>query len=228
MTMIALTAGQKAAQTRRLRLAGLAPAAPAKAPTRGADLARLLALVTEGAAKGASVTPEMAALARSLASPLASRPSPLPPQGGLAKNAPTASPGRSSPFAPWADYQITRKFRADRPGPTCAVTFADGETCRMTTATQPGKPLNVGRGLRLCVLAWHQRKRQPFSAATSAAIARMIEAGVMSRDRVDALRLGRGARPSGKLPKVTAIRFELDDETLATFDPADANRAVRS
>lgn len=61
--------------------------------------------------------------------------------------------------SPIADYPVTR-YRTDRVGPTCVVTFADGETTRMSTATLPNKPLNVGRGLRLSVAAYEARQRQ--------------------------------------------------------------------
>jgi hypothetical protein len=39
-------------------------------------------------------------------------------------------------------------------------TIADGEVTRMTRATLPNKPLNVGRGLRLSVAAWQSRRKQ--------------------------------------------------------------------
>ena len=58
-----------------------------------------------------------------------------------------------------ADYPITR-YRTDRVGPTCVVTFADGEITRMSTATLPNKPLNVGRGLRLSIAAYEARHRR--------------------------------------------------------------------
>src|SRR4051794_10369830 len=40
------------------------------------------------------------------------------------------------------------------------VTFADGETTRMSTATLPNRPLNAGRGLRLSVAAYEARQRR--------------------------------------------------------------------
>jgi hypothetical protein len=62
-------------------------------------------------------------------------------------------------WSPIADYPVTR-YRTDRVGPTCVVTFADNEVTRMSTATLPNKPLNVGRGLRLSVAAYEARQRQ--------------------------------------------------------------------
>lgn len=69
---------------------------------------------------------------------------------------PSAIVPSSDGFAPFAFYPIN-KYKADRVGPTCVVTFADGQTVRMSTATLPNKPLNVGRGLRLAFYAWQSR-----------------------------------------------------------------------
>jgi hypothetical protein len=66
-------------------------------------------------------------------------------------------------WSPVADYRISR-YRADRVGPTCVVTFTDGEVTRMSAATLPGKPLNVGRGLRVSAAAWQSRKARPSPA----------------------------------------------------------------
>lgn len=58
------------------------------------------------------------------------------------------------------DYQPKGKER--RVGPTMVCTFADGVTSRMTFATQTGKALNVGRGLRHCVNRYRQRVAFPY------------------------------------------------------------------
>lgn len=46
-------------------------------------------------------------------------------------------------------------------GPTMVVIFEDGTLARMTFATQTGKPLNVGRGLRHCVARYRQHVAYP-------------------------------------------------------------------
>jgi hypothetical protein len=104
-------------------------------------------------------------------------------------------------YAPFAEYAIPRRYRSDKAGPTCVVTFSDGETVRMTTASIPGKPLNVGRGLKLAVAAWRSRARAK---------------GLASRTRI---------RPLNP-PRVTSCHFERNGETLATFDPVICSRAI--
>jgi hypothetical protein len=89
-------------------------------------------------------TPALAPAAAPVATQRKPRPQPAP------------APIAVAAFTAWADYPIVR-YRAKSVGPTCVVRFEGGETCRMTTASLPGKPLNAGRGLRLCVAAWQNR-----------------------------------------------------------------------
>ena len=70
------------------------------------------------------------------------------------------NPAATDGCPPIADYPISGRYRTDRVGPTCVVTFSDGEVTRMSTATLPNRPLNVGRGLRLCVAAYEARQRR--------------------------------------------------------------------
>jgi hypothetical protein len=56
-----------------------------------------------------------------------------------------------SPFAPFADYEIPHNASGKRLGksPVVIVTFADGETVRVPAVSLPGKPVNIGRALRV-------------------------------------------------------------------------------
>jgi len=64
-----------------------------------------------------------------------------------AKPADTAA---DSPFAPWADYEIPQSA-TKRLGksPILIVTFEGGEIVRCPAVTLPGKPVNIGRALRV-------------------------------------------------------------------------------
>ena len=103
-------------------------------------------------------------------------------------------------------------------GPTCVVDFADGQTCRMTTACLPGKPVNAGRGLRLCVLAWQSRRARRLRTGKSAAFYRLAENPIM------AARLRAWLGGDGMLPAINAIRFERNGQVIARLDPERANR----
>ncbi len=54
-------------------------------------------------------------------------------------------------FAPWADYDIPQSVSAKRLGrsPVLVVTFEGGEVVRCPAVSMPGKPVNIGRGLRV-------------------------------------------------------------------------------
>jgi hypothetical protein len=58
-----------------------------------------------------------------------------------------------SRFAPWADQEIPFSGGCKRFGksPIIVVTFADGEIVRCPAVTLPGKPVNIGRGLRVAI-----------------------------------------------------------------------------
>lgn len=64
-----------------------------------------------------------------------------------------------SKFAPWADYPIPHNASGKRLGksPVVIVTFADGETVRAPAVSLPGKPLNIGRALRVARSYYHGR-----------------------------------------------------------------------
>ena len=59
-----------------------------------------------------------------------------------------------------AGYRVSKpkpkKQNRGEVGPTCVVTFADGEVCRMTTHCSDDKP-DFARGIRLCAYAWSSR-----------------------------------------------------------------------
>ncbi|WBU27569.1 hypothetical protein OOZ54_12780 [Rhodopseudomonas palustris] len=61
--------------------------------------------------------------------------------------APTSEPSR---FAPWSDYSVN-SVSCKRLGksPIVVVTFADGEIVRAPAVSLPGKPINIGRALRV-------------------------------------------------------------------------------
>lgn len=56
-----------------------------------------------------------------------------------------------SRFAQWADYPIPHNASGKRLGksPVVIVTFADGETVRAPAVSLPGKPVNIGRAVRV-------------------------------------------------------------------------------
>ncbi|TAI67592.1 hypothetical protein [Bradyrhizobium sp. Leo170] len=62
-------------------------------------------------------------------------------------------------FAQWADYVIPQSVSAKRLGksPVIVVTFADGETVRAPAVSLPGKPVNIGRGLRVAIAFYQCR-----------------------------------------------------------------------
>jgi hypothetical protein len=65
----------------------------------------------------------------------------------------------------WADYPIDCLGRKIVwPSPVIQVDFADGERVRMSFACLPGKPVNIGRGMRVALGAYEMRTRTPSSA----------------------------------------------------------------
>lgn len=109
---------------------------------------------------------------------------------------------KAAPASGLPDYPIV-KYKSDRVGPTCVVTFDDGQRVRMTTATLADKPLNVGRGLRNCVAAYQARNS--------------------GRTGFVAMLWGDDPVP---LPAIAACHFEQGGDTIATYDPAECNRAL--
>lgn len=128
---------------------------------------------------------------------------------------------RSDGFAPFADYPIN-KYKADRVGPTCVVTFADGQTVRMSCATLPNKPLNVGRGLRLAVAAWQSRRAKPSQQLRGVVMGMMFNP-MMNRDQ---LQTYCDRRSNSKPAGVTSCHFERSGEIIARFNPAECDRHI--
>ncbi len=64
-----------------------------------------------------------------------------------------------------AGYRVSKpKLRLASRGPTCVVTFADGNTCRMTTHCHDDA-LDYARGITLCKAAWSTRRGLPMAEA---------------------------------------------------------------
>lgn len=123
-------------------------------------------------------------------------------------------------FAPWTDYVIKPSQKLQTVGPTCVVAFSDGEVCRMSTAQPKDKPVNAGRGLRLCVAAWESRVRLPatswpwFPGCSPEKIYRRVVAKQRAKQR--------------KRPSVTSCHFERGGEIVARFNPTDCNKEIAS
>lgn len=153
--------------------------------------------------------------------------------------APATSPDDNG-FASWTDYQIKHSQKLKNVGPTCVVTFADGETCRMSTAQAPGKPINAARGLRLCVAAWQSRQRDKPIKKARALLAKVLaegdrktNPGIERRARLSErnlsnkiVRRSRDNDWSISPPLVVSCHFEHADEVIARFNPIDANNAM--
>lgn len=61
-----------------------------------------------------------------------------------------------SPFAPWADYLIPPKMKLGK-SPVIVVALADGEVVRAPAVSIKGKPVNIGRGLRVAFAFYRAR-----------------------------------------------------------------------
>jgi hypothetical protein len=119
----------------------------------------------------------------------------------------------ASEYAPFADYQIKR-YRTDRVGPTCIVEWSDGQITRLSVASLPGKPLNVGRALRVSLTAWESRARK-----------KQCRPRHIPRDVCDAARAA--LLVTLPRPNVIACRFEREGETIGRFDPAECNQSLQ-
>ncbi|MDI2074500.1 hypothetical protein [Bradyrhizobium sp. Mp27] len=87
------------------------------------------------------------------------------------KAAPKASAeAPESRFAPWADYAIPQSANGRRLGksPVLTVTFACGAVVRAPAVSLPGKPLNIGRGLRIAFAYYRARIARAAAGAFSA------------------------------------------------------------
>ncbi len=64
-----------------------------------------------------------------------------------------------------AGYRVSKpKHKLTSRGPTCVVTFADGNTFRMTTHCHDDA-LDYARGIALCKAAWSTRRGLPMAEA---------------------------------------------------------------
>jgi hypothetical protein len=64
-----------------------------------------------------------------------------------------------------AGYRVSKpKRKLTSRGPTCVVSFADGNTCRMTTHCHDDA-LDYERGINLCKAAWSTRQALPIAQA---------------------------------------------------------------
>ncbi|NEV75486.1 hypothetical protein DYI24_00120 [Rhodopseudomonas sp. BR0C11] len=78
------------------------------------------------------------------------------PASRTAKTA--AQAAEPSRFAPWSDYSVN-SVSSKRLGksPVVVVTFADGETVRAPAVSLSGKPINIGRALRVASAFYQAR-----------------------------------------------------------------------
>lgn len=60
----------------------------------------------------------------------------------------------------WADYVPGKKFRTD----SAEVTFADGRRVRLSVLSNPGKPLNIGRAVRIACAFYRSKVHNALGA----------------------------------------------------------------
>lgn len=65
-----------------------------------------------------------------------------------------------SPFQAWADYPLAKGFKSQQPGELVTVTFADGYSRQVEAVSIPGKPLNIGRTLRIAIAFYRAKIRR--------------------------------------------------------------------
>src|SRR5262245_11367567 len=70
-----------------------------------------------------------------------------------------AKPASKPTDAVLSDYKLPSPFRSKNPSPRIEVWFADGEVVRVPCPSLPGKPLNVGRSLRVAIAFYRSRRR---------------------------------------------------------------------
>lgn len=70
-----------------------------------------------------------------------------------------AFPAKSKVIAPpaWPDYAVDHLSAFKVRNPTIIVTFADGEVVRAPAVSAFGKPLNIGRGVRVAIAFYQAR-----------------------------------------------------------------------
>jgi hypothetical protein len=60
----------------------------------------------------------------------------------------------------WQDYSPNKKFRTD----TAEVTFVDGRRVRLSVLSNPGKPLNIGRAVRIACAFYRSKVHNALGA----------------------------------------------------------------
>lgn len=147
-------AARKAVETRRARLAaGISPGTvvpfKAKPPAPSAVSAALAAFEAEAG----SECPDWHKAALALKTALTSR------RDGRATIIRPAAEARPTalPSPPWHDYPVKGENPFHIVNPTIVVTFADGEIVRAPAVSKRGKPVNIGRGLRIAIAFYQAR-----------------------------------------------------------------------
>lgn len=159
LTLKRREAARKAVATRRARLASTGSAVTtiaaftnvvpfkAKTPTQ-ADIDSALAAFE---AESGSDTPDWHRAALALRHALRSRPQYI-------DDKPRATKPAALPAPPWPDYDVKGVSATNIVNPRIVVTFADGEIVRAPAVGKRGKPVNIGRGLRVAI-AFYQVRR---------------------------------------------------------------------
>jgi hypothetical protein len=152
-----LTAGQKAAATRRRNLAIAAGLDPSASPR---DLA-LAAFDREAALpfNEQNWAPVAKAMRKALAALPAAAPTLTPERRRRTAARPAVAAAPSL-----ADYSVAGANwkKLQWPTPKLTVTFADGEVVRAPAVSLAGKAVNLGRGLRMACTLWQGRARRRF------------------------------------------------------------------
>lgn len=136
-------AAHKAWATRRAQFEGRA--APRHAKTKS-----LRALAIEAYEReAASDNPDWHRAALRMKAAMAPAPAVIEQRGEIAKLPPPA----------WPDYPVNdaQNRRLQFPSPVLVVTFADGGVVRAPAVSLIGKPVNVGRGLRVAIAFYQAR-----------------------------------------------------------------------
>lgn len=104
----------------------------------------------------------------------------------------------------WADYPVECPGRKIVwPSSVIQVDFADGERVRMSFACLPGKPVNIGRGLRVAIAAYEMR---------------VAPDGQHAKAELSAV----------TVPPVVACHVERDDEIVAVYPADEVNARIGS
>lgn len=69
----------------------------------------------------------------------------------------TAEEPEDERYLPWADYAVPNIRKIVWPSPRITVMFADGEVVYCPAVTVEGKPINIGRGVRVAIAFYRNR-----------------------------------------------------------------------